>query len=161
MFSIFPADWEAPKPKDNDDFIPKEQEKVSKSMKSNNDAQNGAHNVQACNCPASEMLRPEEEIDISDIDEMLIKMGMTEDIMPSNNETTYTPSETTHEKILRMVDNVNVQLKNHIKALKEGSFYNENISNKALMELLENFKNYNEVMGQYLKKQSKHIGGTK
>ena len=154
MFSIFPSDWEVPKPKDmdnNGNFIPKEQ-KVSKPIKSNNDAQNGAHNVQACNCPASEMLRPEEEIDVSDIDKMLVEMGMTEDIVPSNNETTYTPSETTHEKILRMVDNVNVQLKNHIKALKEGSFYNENISNKALMELLENFKNYSEVMGQYLKK---------
>jgi len=32
MFSIFPADWEAPKPKDNGNFIPKEQ-KVSKTYK--------------------------------------------------------------------------------------------------------------------------------
>ena len=147
MFSIFPADWEAPKPKDNDDFIPKEQEKVSKPIRSNNDAQNGAHNVQACNCPASEMLRPDEEIDVSDIDEMLIKMGMMDDVAP-DSKATY---ETTHERILRMVDNVNLQLEDNIKLLKEGT-YDANISNEVLIEFLENFKNYSKVMGQYLNK---------
>ena len=149
MFSIFPSDWEVPKPKDmdnNGNFIPKEQ-KVSKPIKSNNDAQNGAHNVRACNCPASEMLRPEEEIDVSDIDEMLIKMGMMDDVAP-DSKAAY---ETTHERILRMVDNVNLQLEDNIKLLKEGT-YDANISNEVLIEFLENFKNYSKVMGQYLNK---------
>jgi len=121
--------------------------KCQKPIKSNNDAQNGAHNVRACNCPASEMLRPEEEIDISNIDEMLIKMGMMDDVAP-DSKAAY---ETTHERILRMVDNVNLQLEDNIKLLKEGT-YDANISNEVLIEFLENFKNYSKVMGQYLNK---------
>jgi hypothetical protein len=68
MFSLFPCDWSAPKKQKLVDasIQPDQKHFISNYIPKNI----------ASVCPAEEMLKPEEEVDISEIDKMLIRIGM-------------------------------------------------------------------------------------
>ena len=68
MFSLFPCDWSAPRKQKPVDASNQQDQKLFIS--------NCVPKNIASVCPAEEMLKPEEEIDVSEIDDMLVKIGI-------------------------------------------------------------------------------------
>jgi len=143
MFSLFPSDWQAPKPKDvdkNGNFMPKEPVPVRNAR---NDACMHT-NV----CPAEEMLRPGEEVDVSEIDAMLVRIGMAE----SGRQGT---SEINQDQVVAMIDNVNAHLKKNIETLKSANPYDgDTVTREDLIKLLEMFVNYSKTLESYFKSKT-------
>ena len=147
-FSIFPADWQAPKPKDmdkNGQFLPKESipkhniPKVKRPI---------AHNVTRndVEMPDCELCTGEQPVDISEIDAMLAKIGM---MAEADKQGT---SEISTDQAMIMIANVNAHLKKNIDVLKAASPYDgDQVTREDLIALLEMFKNYSETLEGYFK----------
>ena len=147
-FSLFPANWKAPKPDDmdkNGQFLPKESipkhniPKVKRPI---------AHNVPLNDCnvmPECELCTGEQPVDIGEIDVLLAKIGM----MAESGQGT---SEISTDQAMIMIANVNAHLKKNIDVLKAASPYDgDRVTREDLIALLEMFKNYSETLENYFK----------
>ena len=141
MFSLFPSDWEAPKPKDidkNGNFVPKE------PVSARNARNNAPKHTNIC--PACEMLRPGEEVDVSEIDAMLVRIGM---LAETDRQGT---GEVNRDQVMSMIDNVNTHLKKNIETLKNANPYDgDTVSREDLIKLLEMFVNYSKTLESYFR----------
>jgi len=149
MFSLFPSDWEAPKPKDvdkNGQFLPKEVNPIRpKSVK------RPAQNVipTGITCPACEMLRADEEVDVSEIDRMLGEIGMMA-------ESDKRGVEVNTDQVMSMIQNVNDHLKKNIETLKSANPYDgDTVTREDLIKLLEMFINYSKTLENYFRAKTK------
>jgi hypothetical protein len=147
-FSLFPSDWQAPHPKDmdkNGQFLPKEVNPKHNIPKAKRPI---AHNVPLNDSnvmPAEEMCIGEQPIDISEIDEMLAKIGMMA-------ESDKQGSEVSTDQAMVMIANVNAHLKKNIETLKAANPYDgDTVTREDLIKLLEMFKNYSETLESYFK----------
>ena len=145
-FSIFPSDWESPRPKDmdkNGQFLPKEVNPIRpKSVKGH------AQNVTSTGitCPTCEMLRPDEEVDISEIDAMLVEIGMMAEADRCGT------SEINTDQVMSMIQNVNAHLKKNIATLKNADPYDgDSVTREDLIKLLEMFADYSKTLEKYFR----------
>jgi len=169
MFSLFPCDWEQPKPK----WLVKEEQPnmndiivqrpiVPKINLPNASVETNALNVSVPNvkrgpnvkvknpvfniadvCPAREMLKPGEEIDTTEIDRMLdeISWEIEEDCSDANTK-----------RIMQMIKTVNGELIRNLDIIQNANPHDgNNIKREEIIELLKMFLNYSQTLENYLK----------
>ena len=147
-FSLFPADWKAPKPDDmdkNGQFLPKESIPKHNTPKVKRPI---AHNVTRndVNMPACELCTGEQPVDISEIDAMLANIGM---MAKADKQGT---SEISTDQAMIMIANVNAHLKKNIETLKAANPYTgDTVTREDLITLLEMFRKYSETLEGYFK----------
>lgn len=149
MFSLFPSQWVLPLPR----------RKLIKSLADHHFPQQPVTVKIARPVPASvprpatpkvkkpvvnaippcEMLKPEEEIDVTEIDKMLSELE--------------TPClELRTERILQMVQTVNQQLEKNIIVIRNAPAVDGDIvSRDNLLKLLKMFSDYSKTIEQYIK----------
>ena len=145
-FSIFPSDWESPRPKDmdkNGQFLPKEVNPILPKL-----VKGHTQNVVSTGitCPVCEMLRPDEEVDVSEIDRMLGEINM---MAESDKQGT---SEVNTDQVMSMIQNVNAHLKKNIATLRAADpFDGDSVSREDLIKLLEMFVDYSKTLENYFR----------
>jgi len=158
MFSLFPSDWENPRPKHwfssskkpiknlADHHFPQQPitVKISRPVPSSVPKPSPAQSVPkpvVNTIPPCEMLRPDEEIDTTEIDMLLAELE--------------TPCpESRAERILQMIKTVNQQIQNAIIIIQNVSPYEDDrISRKEILRLLQMFSNYSKTIEQYIKEK--------
>jgi len=151
MFSLFPSQWNQPLPRGlkpiknlADHHFPPRTVTISRPVPASVPRPATPQSVPkpvVNTIPACEMLKPGEEIDVTEIDRMLTEMDN-----PSNDSKA--------QQILRSIQIINQNLDKNIKMLENSDNINgKNIDREYLLKLLKAFSDYSHSLENYIKEK--------